>query len=535
MSTVYLSYLEMGRTKFFNLGSSPYQARVYYIGENMETAVAYIRVSTKSDAQLHSYDFQLEYWKRYIKNKPDQEFGGIYADYGISGRTMNNRKQLLRLLKDAREGKFKVIYVKSVSRFARNTEELLKTVRELRNLGVRVYFEKENIDTFDKTSEVFLTIAASIAENDLKICSENQKWSIRKKYEKGFISVGPKILGYKMDKETNTLIVEPSQAETVRYIYDLYMQGLGVEQLAKRLTQEGRKNALGIVKWSRGSVRYVLTNEKYIGNSIMNKTISVQGKCIKNKGQEKKYFLEKIHEPIISDELFDAVQKEMHRRGSDKLRDRVNETYPFTGMIVCGSCGKKYIHKINNIGKPYQSDIWICHTQAFEGVKTCPNLRIKDDVLKAKFIECFNEFVSVKQDNDMVLQYKQELAKWISLEDDLTALKVNRMISLDDYNVEIARIRSAIKDLNDKIASYEMRGISKEDYNPITEFDETKVQKFVDHVTILDKTVKFTFVNGVEISRGYDNGRAGNQKGWLEKKEKTNHMEDAYGNSKKSS
>ena len=498
----------------------------------METAVAYIRVSTKSDAQLHSYDFQLDYWKKYIQNQVNQEFGGIYADYGISGRTMNNRKQLLRMLKEAKEGKFNIVYVKSVSRFARNTEELLTTVRELRELGVRVYFEKENIDTFDKTSEVFLTIAASIAENDLKIYSENQKWSIRKRYQKGFITVGPKILGYKMDKETNTLIIEPDQAETVKYIYDLYMQGLGVEKLAKRLTNEGRTNAEGKVKWSRGSVKYVLTNEKYKGDSLMNKTICVNGKCIKNKGQERKYYQEKIHEPIVSDELFDAVQKEMHRRGSDKLRDRVNEIYPFTGKIICGSCGRNYIHKVNNIGKPYQSDIWICHTQAFDGVKGCPNLRIKDEVLKAKFIECYNEFVSVKQDNDLVIKYKQELGKWISLEDDLTALKVNRMIPLDDYNTEISKIRSEIKVLNEKIASYEMRGISKADYTPITEFDETKVEKFIDHVTILDKTVKFTFINGVEIVREYNNGRAGNQKGWLDRKQElTNKTEGENANS----
>lgn len=185
----------------------------------METAIAYIRVSTKSDAQMHSYEYQLDYWQKYIGMKPGQKFGGIYADYGISGKSMAKRPQLLQLLADARKKKFNVVYVKSVSRFARNTEDLLNMVRELRDLGIRVYFEKENIDTFDPTSEVFLTIAASIAENDLKIYSENQKWSIRKKYQEGYIRIGTKILGYRMDKKTNTLIKVESEAETVRYMY----------------------------------------------------------------------------------------------------------------------------------------------------------------------------------------------------------------------------------------------------------------------------------------------------------------------------
>jgi len=497
----------------------------------METAIAYIRVSTKSDAQMHSYEYQLDYWQKYIGMKPGQKFGGIYADYGISGKSMAKRPQLLQLLADARKKKFNVVYVKSVSRFARNTEDLLNMVRELRDLGIRVYFEKENIDTFDPTSEVFLTIAASIAENDLKIYSENQKWSIRKKYQEGYIRIGTKILGYRMDKKTNTLIKVESEAETVRYIYDLYMSGLGTLEIAKRLIKEGRTNADGKVRWDRGSVRYILQNEKYKGDALMNKFISVDGRCIKNDGQERMYYQEKIHEPIISDELFEAVQKEKHRRGSEKLRGKPHEVYPFTEKIICGVCGKHYAHKINNTNKPWRSEIWICHTQNFYGVATCNNLRIKDEVLKAKFVECYNEFVSTKQDNDIVKRHKETLAKLIKLEDDLTALKVNRMIPLDAYNTEVERIRAQIAEIRAMIAAYDMKGISKEDYQPITEFDETKVEKFLDHVEILDKVVTFVFINGAKISREYNNGQAGNQKGWRDKQaERLRKEEETNGN-----
>lgn len=510
----------IGWAKKFNLGSNPYKGEsVDEKEDKMDIGIAYIRVSTKSDAQMHSYEFQLDYWQKFIGSKPDMKFGGIYADYGISGKSMNKRPQLLQLLADARKGKFNVVYVKSVSRFARNTEELLNMVRELRELGIRVYFEKENIDTFDSTSEVFLTIAASIAENDLKIYSENQKWSIRKKYQEGFIRIGTKILGYRMDKETNTLIKVESEAETVRYIYELYMSGLGTLEIAKRLIKEGRTNVDGKVRWDRGSVRYILQNEKYKGDALMNKFISVDGRCIKNDGREKMYYQEKIHEPIISDELYEAVQKEMHRRGCDRLRGKPHEVYPFTEKIICGVCGKHYAHKINNTNKPWRSEIWICHTQNFYGVATCNNLRIKDEVLKAKFVECYNEFVSTRKDNDTVKNYKIMIERLIKLENELTALKVNRMIPLEAYNSEIAKIRAQINELRGKVSAYDIKGITRADYTPITEFDESKVEKFLDHVEILDKVVTFVFINGAKISREYDNGQPGNQKGWREKQE----------------
>ena len=271
------------------------------------------------------------------------------------------------------------------------------------------------------------------------------------------------------------------------------------------------------MRWDRGSVRYILQNEKYKGDALMNKFISVDGRCIKNDGQERMYYQEKIHEPIISDELFEAVQKEKHRRGCDKLRGKPHEVYPFTEKIICGVCGKRYAHKINNTNKPWRSEIWICHTQNFYGVATCNNLRIKDEVLKAKFVECYNEFVSTRQDNEIVKQHRETLAKLIKLEDDLTALKINRMIPLDAYNTEVERIRAQIADIRAKIAAYDMKGISKEDYKTITEFDETKVEKFLDHVEILDKVVTFVFINGAKISREYNNGQAGNQKGWRDK------------------
>ena len=175
----------------------------------MKRSVAYIRVSTKSDAQLHSYDFQENYWKQAILQKVDEEFVGLYADWGISGRSLERRPQFLEMLDDARNGKFDIIYTKSVSRFSRNTTDLLNTIHELRELGIKVVFEKENINSLDPSAEIYLTIAATVAESELKTYSENQKWSYQERFKNGYIWLNRKMLGYRMNQETNTLEIVP--------------------------------------------------------------------------------------------------------------------------------------------------------------------------------------------------------------------------------------------------------------------------------------------------------------------------------------
>ena len=187
----------------------------------IQRAVAYIRVSTEKDAQLHSYDFQEHYWRSAFVNDPEIELTGIYADKGISGHSVQKRPQFLLMMQDARDHKFDKIYTKSVSRFARNTTQLLEAVRELRDIGIEVVFEKENIHTFEPTSEVFLTIAATIAENDLDVDSERMRWSVRHRFENGWISIGSGLYGLRLTAD-NELEIVPEEAAVVRYIYDAY-------------------------------------------------------------------------------------------------------------------------------------------------------------------------------------------------------------------------------------------------------------------------------------------------------------------------
>ena len=236
-------------------------------------AVAYIRVSTEKDAQLHSYDFQEQYWRGVFDDDPETELVGIYADKGISGHSVQKRPQFLVMMQDARDHKFDRIYTKSVSRFARNTTQLLEAVRELRDIGIEVVFEKENIHTFEPTSEVFLTIAATIAENDLDVDSERMRWSVRHRFENGWISIGSGLYGLRLTAE-NELEIVPEEAAVIRYIFDAYVNGgLGSKRIADALNETGVKTRSN-GEWNAKHIVSLLRNEKYKGDVIMGKSVS---------------------------------------------------------------------------------------------------------------------------------------------------------------------------------------------------------------------------------------------------------------------
>lgn len=479
----------------------------------MKRAVAYIRVSTKSDAQLHSYDYQVNYWKKQVA--ANYEYVGVYSDWGISGRSLAKRPELLRLIEDAKNKKFDVVFTKSVSRFARNTTELLETVRNLRDIGIKIFFEKENIDTFDPSAELFLTIAAAIAENDLKIYSENQRWSYKDRFKNGYVAIGSKILGYKMDYSTNTLMIVPSQKEVVKKIYELYLSGLGLAQIVLKLQNENIKNIEGKVKWSPSSIQYILQNEKYIGYNLSQKGYNENGAYKINRGQMKQYFVEDTHEAIISKVDFDMVQKIMKERATKtRIGHSIIPPYPFTKKVECGVCGHGFTHKFNNTNKLWRNAIWSCNHQNKYGKSHCDNTRIKDDVLKEKFVECYNEFVTTKKDKNEVKDLKAKLTNFLKEENELNALKVNHMIELDDYKQEVETLQKEINIILKKISDEEIRGVTKNDLAPIQVFTEEKVNKFLEKVIVYKHTVTFRFVNGVEIMKTYTNGPSGNKKGW---------------------
>ena len=272
---------------------------------------AYARVS--HTGLLQSLSNQVSYYNDLIGRHPEWEFKGVYVDEAISGRNASKRKEYQRLLSDCRKGEIDVILTKSISRFGRNTVELLKTIRELKQLNISVRFEKENIDTLTTDGEILLTLLATLAEEESKAIGENIKWKIKKKFEQGLPHIKQDIYGYRF-KETKYEI-ESDEAEVVKQIYTWYLDGLTPTFIARKLNEKGYKTRKGN-GFTRSIIHRILGQEAYTGTLILQKTYHVgeKGRSVENKGERPKYIVENAHEAIISTEMFEKVQQEKTRR-----------------------------------------------------------------------------------------------------------------------------------------------------------------------------------------------------------------------------
>ena len=338
---------------------------------------AYARVSSGKDAMLHSLSAQVSYYNNLIQNNPGWIFCGIYADEAVTG-TKDGRGQFQKLLADCRAGKVDLIITKSISRFARNTVTLLQTVREFKNLGVDVYFEEQNIHSLSSDGELFLTILASYAQEESRSASENQKWRVRDKFRNGIPWSGT-ILGYRYG--TDGYVIEPTEAETVRLIFDSYLQGMGLMAIAKMLNAQSRTSRYG-KPWGKSSIMRVLRNSTYTGNLLLQKTYSenhLTKRTRQNNGEFPKYYIEDAHEAIIPLRQFNAVQEEIQRRAKKHYAPQPQKgQYPFTGKLRCAGCGKNYRRKVTATGPT-----WICPTYNTLGKAACPSKRIPENTLMA--------------------------------------------------------------------------------------------------------------------------------------------------------
>ena len=336
---------------------------------------AYARVSSGKDAMLHSLSAQVSYYNNLIQNHPGWIFCGIYADEAVTG-TKDSRDQFQKLLADCRAGKVDLVITKSISRFARNTVTLLQTVREIKNLGVDVYFEEQNIHSLSSDGELFLTILASYAQEESRSASENQKWRVRDKFRNGIPWSGT-ILGYRYGADG--YVIEPTEAETVRLIFESYLQGMGLVSIAKLLNAQSRTSRYGR-PWGKSSIMRVLRNSTYTGNLLLQKTYSenhLTKRTRQNNGELPKYYIEDAHEAIIPLRQFNAVQEEIQRRAKKHYTpNATKKQYPFTGKLVCAGCGKHYRRKVTATGPT-----WICPTYNTQGKAACPSKRIPESTL----------------------------------------------------------------------------------------------------------------------------------------------------------
>lgn len=337
---------------------------------------AYARVSSDKDAMLHSLSSQVSYFSKMIQSHDSWKYVGVYSDEGMTG-TKIKRDGFQRMIRDAKAGKIDIIVTKSLSRFARNTVDCLKTIREMKAINVDIFFEEQNIHTLSANGEFLISLLAGYAQEESRQCSENTLWRVRKNFKEGKPYGGSSMLGYKLEKGRFTVV--PEEAEIVRRIFDLYLAGNGFCKIARILTNDGIKSYTGKA-WNKSTLGEIISNVTYTGNLHLQKTYRenhMTKKTMRNKGEKPLYIVEGNHEPIISQEIFDKAQEIRKAKAVGKSGKRNGPAYPFTGLIYCGECGHLFKHKVT---KYYES--WCCSQYDELGKAYCASKKIRDDVLR---------------------------------------------------------------------------------------------------------------------------------------------------------
>jgi len=493
----------------------------------------YARVSTDKDEQFSSYEAQIDYYTQYIKSHDDWEFVKVYSDEGISGLSTKKREGFNEMIEAALAGKIDLIVTKSVSRFARNTVDGLTTIRKLKDAGCEVYFEKENIWTFDSKGELLLTIMSSLAQEESRSISENVTWGQRKRFADGKVSMSYKqFLGYEKGPDGLPKVV-PEQAKTVRYIYDLFMSGKTVKAIAKQLTTEGVLTPGGKTVWRDATVESILTNEKYKGDARLQKTFTVdflQKKTKVNEGEVPQYYVENSHEAIIAPLLFDQVQEEIARR---KILGRnYSGKSIFSCRLICADCGHYFGPKVWNSTTKYRQTVWQCNNK-FKGEHKCTTPHLTDSIIKAKFLKAYNQLLPDKEmliDDCRVMQAAltdcgdieseiKALQQEIDVVEELIQRSVNensaRPLDQGDYNVRYNSLVDRYDKTRAQINMLKKRRVERsikadaignmmfrlrESDQPLEYFDERLWLEVIDRVLVRsDGVLTFKFYNGTEV------------------------------------
>lgn len=336
---------------------------------------AYARVSKDTARLMHSVSAQVSYYSKLIQGNPEWEYAGVYADSGISGTGIRERDEFQRLIADCEAGKIDIVLTKSISRFARNTVDLLATVRRLKEIGVEVRFEKEHINSFSGDGELMMTIIASFAQEEVRSTSENIKWGIRKGYANGIdVARNKKVYGYRYDGEK--YVIQEDEAEIVRYIFRSMADGIAPNAIIRELNARGAKTWRGY-DFCYGNLNTILRNEIYIGDRRMQKCFvadPIKHNKVRNRGELPQYYISDCHEPVIDRKTFYRVQEIL------KQRAEAVPTYPFTGKIKCGVCGHSFTRKKGvTKGKTYIH--WICRNKKEIGT-TCSSVNFSEEELE---------------------------------------------------------------------------------------------------------------------------------------------------------
>ena len=404
---------------------------------------AYVRVSTNGEEQLQSFNSQKEYYQDKISANKEWALVGIYANEGITGTKTNKRDEFLRMIDDCMNGLVDIVITKSVSRFSRNLVDVLSYTRMLKAKGVTVIFEKENIDTSTMESEMQLSLISALAQNEVESLSQNVSLGVQMKMSRGELMGFNSCLGYDYHPEDKSISINEQEADTVRMIYDLYVQGYGAYTIAKELTRLGKVNKKGKVKWTDSGIRGILKNEKYKGDLLMGKTYTVDPiskRRLDNRGESNKYYTRNHHEPIVSEEIWNKAQEIRESRYhtnenvSDAARTKFARKYAFSSMCQCGFCGTNLTRRSHHQDTQHKKPVWKCRTAANKEIENCPHSKAIDEVIiENAFLEMFQ---LLAENFDDVLEFVLS-----SLED---------TISKDDSTEKQKRVEKEISALEKK-------------------------------------------------------------------------------------
>jgi DNA invertase Pin-like site-specific DNA recombinase len=487
---------------------------------------AYCRVSSDSEDQLNSFMAQTRYYSQVFDNSETEQLVDVYADEGITGTCEDKREEFQRMIKDCRRGKIDRIYTKSISRFARNTRDCLKNVRELKSLGITIFFEKENIDTANLSDEMMITIMGGLAQEESTSISQNMRWSIKKRMESGTMKMCTSVFGY--DLVDGNLILKPNEAEIVRQIFDWYLSGYGIVQIAKMLNSQNIKREEKFCNWTSCTVKLMLTNEKYIGDQLFQKkytTDTLPFRQVVNKGERNQYYYSNRHEPIITRNDFDKVQKILLER-KEKFKGIRRERI-FAKKIYCGECGSTFKFKLR-----YDKNYWVCRLHDAE-IEKCSNKQILEEKFISAFITLCNKLwynykeiliplqtslqdLKLKKfsGQPQVMDIHKEIASLREQTHVLARLKTKGFLDetkfleqFTELTAKISKLQSELKKLtrsddeDEVIEQIEMlTGFFEKRESPMTEFDETAFESIVEKIVVLNRNeLEFHLIGGLKF------------------------------------
>lgn len=523
------------------------EANPLLVKHNNENALlrvaAYCRASTDSDDQVESYKAQVAYYTEAIAKNPRWRFVDVYADEGITGTMTTKRTNFNRMIKDCDKGKIDLILTKSVARFARNTVDSLRYVRKLKAMGIGVYFEEQNLDSLKADSEMFIGLHSVLAQAESENISANVRWGIQQRMKSGTFAFRYNLLGYRKGKDGQPEIVE-EEAEHIRRIYAMFLNGSSLDQIKSYLEKNGILTVQGKRKWSKQIIQNILTNERYCGDMLMQKTYTenpITKKVKKNRGEMAKYFIANNHAAIVDRDTYKMAQREIARRGSKRKtsdyaiteQGKYSGKYALTDLLVCGECGSPYRRRTwTRNGKTTR--VWRCLNRVEHGKTYCKqSVSVEEEKLKQAINRGLSKAIADKQEvMDLILSNltyaytgEEETLDVFAIEQQIKTLsrEMDDTIALSNKSegdpqrfrdmlnklcVQMKTLREQLELAKAKIESNErlngeierLKKVLQEQSAGFYDYDDVTVRLLVEYIRVMqNNTLRITLKGGLQI------------------------------------